>query len=74
MREVKVTTIGNSLGVVLSKDVLAKLKVGKGDRLLVVETPTGVELTAYDSEVAEQLAVAEGFMRRHRDVLRKLAE
>ena len=47
---------------------------GQGDRLLIVETPSGVELTAYDSEVAEQLAVAEGFMRRHRDVLRKLAE
>jgi putative addiction module antidote len=74
MHEVKVTTVGNSLGVILSKELLAKLKVGKGDRLLAVETPNGIELTAYDAKVAEQLVVAQRFMRKHRDVLRKLAE
>lgn len=74
MREVKVITVGNSLGVVLPKDILAKLKVGKGDRLFVVETPNGVELTAYDPELAHQLERAEAIMREDRDVLRKLAE
>jgi putative addiction module antidote len=71
---VKVTTLGNSLGVILTKEVLAQRKVGTGDRLLVVETPSGVERTADDAEVAEQRAVAEQIMREDRDVLRKLAE
>jgi putative addiction module antidote len=74
MRETKVTTIGNSLGVILSREMLAKLNVGKGDRLLIVETHNGIELTAYDPEVAKQLETAKTFMREHRDVLRKLAE
>lgn len=74
MRELKVTSIGNSIGVVLTKDILAKLKVGKGDRLFVIETPNGVELTAYDPELAHQLERGEAFMREHRDVLKKLAE
>ncbi|HEX3147006.1 MAG TPA: hypothetical protein VHR66_02930 [Gemmataceae bacterium] len=74
MREVIVTTVGNSLGVALPEDVLAKLKVGEGDRLLVVETATGVELSVCDAEVAGQLAVAKEFMGKYRNVLRRLAE
>lgn len=74
MNETKITTIGNSLGVVLPRDVLAKLKVGRGDRLLVIDTANGVELTPYDPEVARQLDAAEAIMRDDRDVLRKLAE
>ena len=52
MREVKLTSIGNSLGVVLTKDILVKLRVGRGDKLFVVETANGVELTPYDAELA----------------------
>ena len=74
MRELRLTTIGNSLGVVLTKDVLAKLKVGKGDRLFAIETLNGIELTAYDAELAHQLERAEVIMREDRDILRKLAE
>ncbi|HVY86182.1 MAG TPA: AbrB/MazE/SpoVT family DNA-binding domain-containing protein, partial [Caulobacterales bacterium] len=36
--------VGNSLGVVLPKEVLAKLRVGEGDQLSVTETPDGVAL------------------------------
>ncbi len=74
MNETKITTIGNSLGVVLPRDALAKLKVGRGDRLLVIDTAYGIELTPYDPEVARQLDAAEAIMRDDRDVLRKLAE
>ena len=62
MMTIKLTTVGNSTGVVLPKEVLEKLRVSKGDVLHLVETPTGIELTPYDPEFAEQLAVA----RRHR--------
>jgi putative addiction module antidote len=70
----KVLTIGNSIGVVLSKDMLAKLRVGKGDMLYAVETPNGIELSAYNPEFASQMDAAETIMREDRDVLKKLAE
>jgi putative addiction module antidote len=71
---VKITTVGNSVGIVLPKEVLAKLKVGKGDSLYLVDTADGVQLTAYDQEFAGEIEAARRVMRKHRDVLRKLAE
>ena len=70
----KITTVGNSIGVILPKDVLARLRVSKGDTVYVTETPKGVELTAYDEEFARQMEVGERVMRKHRDVLKRLAE
>lgn len=70
----KVLGIGSSLGIVLSKDVLARLKVEKGDIIYVHETRDGVELTPYDKSFAEEMAAGRAVMRKHRDVLRKLAE
>jgi putative addiction module antidote len=72
--KLKITTVGNSVGVVLPKDILERLRVDKGDMLAVTETPDGIELRAYDEEFAEQMAIAERVMREDRDVLRKLAE
>jgi putative addiction module antidote len=73
IQKLKVTQIGNSVGVVLPKELLAKLRVDKGDTLMVTETPRGVELTAYDEEFATQMELAERIMREDRDILRKLA-
>lgn len=73
-RRVKLTAIGNSTGVVLPKDVLEKLRVGRGDELLILETPDGIRLTPYDPEFADQMEVAERIMREDRDLLRKLAQ
>jgi len=70
----KITTVGNSVGVVLPKELLEKLRVHKGDVLYVTETPNGIKLTAYDPVLAEQMSVAERVMREDRDILRKLAE
>lgn len=74
MNELKVTTVGNSTGVVLPKDILAKLRVSKGDKLYVIETPNGIELTPYDPAFGRQMDLAEEIMREDRDVLKKLAE
>ena len=71
---VKVTSIGNSTGVILSKEILAKLHVEKGDQLFVTETPDGIELTPYRPDFAEKMAIAKKIMRENRDVLRRLAE
>lgn len=72
--KLKVTTIGNSAGVILPKELLARLRVDKGDELYAVETPEGVILTVYDPELARQMDVAEGVMRRRRTLLAKLAQ
>jgi len=70
----KLTAIGNSVGVILHKDILSKLRVDKGDTLYVLETPEGIELTAYRPDFAAQIDAAEEVMRENRDVLRKLAK
>lgn len=72
--QLKVTQIGNSLGVILPKDVIAKLKVDKGDVLFVTELPGGVMLTAYDEKVDRQLRVGRDLMARYRETLRELAK
>ena len=73
-RSLKVRRIGNSLGVVLPKEVLAKLRVGEGDSLTVHETPDGVVLAPEDAESAELLRLAEEIMRKRRKVLKALAQ
>lgn len=72
--KLKVTTIGNSTGVILPKEILEKLRVTKGDTLFAIETSKGIELTPFNPEVAEQMKLAEQVMREDRDALRKLAE
>jgi putative addiction module antidote len=72
--KLKITTIGNSSGIILPKEILEKLRVEKGDSLYAVETPNGIELTPYNPEFAEQIEIAEQVMREDRDALRKLAE
>ncbi|HRK30277.1 MAG TPA: AbrB/MazE/SpoVT family DNA-binding domain-containing protein [Tepidisphaeraceae bacterium] len=72
--QLKITTIGNSVGVILPKELLDRLRVGKGDLLQVLEVPGGVTLTPFDAEFDRQMDVAERVMRQDRDVLRRLAE
>jgi len=74
MTVLKVTTVGNSVGVILPKELLERLRVGKGDSLYVIETRQGIELTPYNPEFARQIEAAERVMREDRDALRKLAE
>lgn len=73
MTTVKVTAIGNSLGVILPREVLVRLGVEKGDQLHVLVTPGGIELTAFDPQFAEQMGVLDQVVRAERDVLRYAA-
>ncbi|SNT20139.1 putative addiction module antidote [Ekhidna lutea] len=74
MRKAKVTTIGSSVGVVLPKEIMEKLKVEKGDTIFFVDTPNGIELTAYDVEFEEQMNAAKKVMKKYRNALRELAK
>jgi len=70
----KVRRIGNSAGLVLPRDALARLHVAEGDTVYLTEAPDGgYRITPYDDEFAAQMEVAEQIMREDRDVLRELA-
>ena len=72
--KLKITAIGNSAGVILPKELLARLRLDKGDELYALETADGIRLTAFDPELAAQMEVAEQVMREDRSVLHKLAQ
>ena len=72
--KLKITTVGNSACVILPKDLLARLRLEKGDELHALETPDGIRLTVYDPTLAEQMEVAEQVMRSRRTLLHKLAQ
>ncbi|WP_379655261.1 AbrB/MazE/SpoVT family DNA-binding domain-containing protein [Pseudoxanthomonas sp. UC19_8] len=72
--KLKITTVGNSAGVILPKDLLARLRLEKGDTLYALEIPDGIKLTVFDPTLAAQMEVAERIMREDRTVLHKLAQ
>ena len=71
--KLKITTIGNSAGVILPKELLARLRLDKGDTLYATETPDGIKLMPYDPAFEKQMEVAEKIMRKDRALLHKLA-
>ncbi len=74
MTALKLTQIGNSVGVILPKDVLARLKLEKGDTVFVTDAANGVMLTPYDPSLDEQLELGREFMREYRDTFHQLAK
>ncbi len=70
----KVRKIGNSLGIVLSKELLDRLNVREGDELFWVVTPDGVHLTPYDPDFEAVVLSNRDYMRRHRNALKELAK
>lgn len=72
--ELKVSQIGNSLGVILPKEVITQLRVSKGDALWLVEGPNGYQITPYNPELSSQLEVAREIMKRRRSVLHELSK
>ena len=72
--ELKITKIGNSLGVILPKELLSNMKLEKGDALWMSEAQSGYRITPYDTEFAEQMDVARKLMKKRRNVLRELAK
>jgi putative addiction module antidote len=74
MHALKLTQIGNSVGVILPKEVLARLNLVRGDTLFVTNTPDGVALTPYDPNFQTQMTAARNIMRKRRNVLHELAK
>lgn len=74
MTKLKLTAIGNSAGVVFPKDVLARLKLDKGDSVYLTESPDGYRLTPYNPEFELQMETARKIMKKRRAALRELAK
>ena len=74
MIKLKLTAVGNSAVVVFSKEVLARLKLDKGDAVYLTESPDGYRLTPYNPEFESQMTAARRIMKKRRAVLRELAK
>jgi putative addiction module antidote len=70
----KIIAIGNSAGVILPKETLARLNMQKGDTVYITDSPQGLQICPYDEEFAAQMEAAREIMRQNRDVLQRLAE
>jgi putative addiction module antidote len=70
----KIIAIGNSAGIILPKETLARLNVEKGDTVYLNETQAGFQVTPYDEEFGAKMEVADLIVRRYRDAFKKLAE
>ena len=75
MVELKVRKIGNSLGVVLPKEVISRLQTGNGEKLFLLEAAAGdYTLTTYDPAFERQMEKFDEVMSRYRNTLRALAK
>lgn len=74
MSALKLTQIGNSVGVIFPKELLARLKLEKGDSLFVSEAANGFILSTYDPEFEQQMTEARRIMKNRRAVLHELAK
>jgi len=74
MHMLKLTQIGNSVGVILPKEALGRLRLEKGQTVFLTETPQGYALTPYDPTLEEQIQLGREFMREFRDTFHQLAK
>lgn len=74
MHMLKLTQIGNSIGIILPKEALARLKVEKGQSIFLTDTPDGYAMTPYDPALEDQLQAGRAFMSEFRDTFHQLAK
>ena len=74
MHMLKLTQIGNSVGVILPKEALSRLKLGKGESVFMTETPDGYTLTPYNPAIEEEITAGRAFMRDFKDTFHQLAK
>lgn len=73
MPKLKITTVGSSAGIILNREVMARLRVKKGDSLYLTEAPDGYRLTPYDPGFERQIKLAEDIMHDDREILKVLS-
>ena len=74
MHTLKLTQIGNSVGVIFPKELLARMRLEKGDEFYVTDTPEGLRITTHNPEFEEQMRIGREIMKERRAVLHELAK
>ncbi len=74
MHALKLRAVGTSTGVVLPKELLARLHAKQGQEVYAIDTPAGITITTLDPRVKEQIEAGEAFMDRYRDTFAALAK
>ena len=73
--ETKIRKIGNSYGIVLSKEALHTLKVEEGATVYLTEAPNNtLNINPERPGFNEKMRMAEDLMRRYRNTYRRLAK
>jgi putative addiction module antidote len=71
----QVRKIGNSVGLILPRELLARLRLQEGDKLYVVEqTERGLKLSPYDPKHAKAMDIARRAFREYADTFKALAK
>ena len=74
MLKLKLTTIGSSVGLILPKEALSRLKVEKGDSVFLTEDKDGFRITPFNPEFEKAMESARKVMKRRRNALHELAK
>lgn len=72
--KLKLSKVGNSVGAILPKEALDRLRVSLGDTLYLTESPDGFLITPYEPDFEDQMEQARAIMKKRRDALRELAK
>jgi putative addiction module antidote len=74
MLKAKITQVGNSSGIVLGREILAKLHAERGDEVFLIETEDGYRIVSYNPEFEKQMLLAKKLLKKYRDVFHMLAK
>ena len=72
--ELKLRKVGNSVAMIVPKQVRPKMSVKEGDAVYLTETPDGYRISPYDPEFSRQMELARKIQAKHRDALHELAK
>jgi putative addiction module antidote len=73
--KIEIKKIGNSTGLILPKELLAKLQLKQGDVLFVTELAEGgIKLVPHDPTFERDMEIARKAMKTYRNTLRELAK
>ena len=75
MVALKIRKVGNSLGLVLPKEVISRLRVSEGEDVFLLEGPDNTyRITPFDPGFEKKMEKAEEIMARYRNTLHTLAK
>lgn len=72
--KIELKRIGNSTGLILPKDLLARLGLQQGDTVFVSETPDGIVLSRREETFEKGMEIARKAMKQYASTLKELAK